>query len=85
MSCYHQHPQQTYHNENTKVCMFIHYMYVDILFSLTKAIAIMFERVITHYQTLETWIGHNATRYHNLNALPHALSCIFSQRNMHRP
>ena len=35
-------------------------MYVDILFPLSKAIPIMFERVITHYQTLHTWIGHNA-------------------------
>ena len=34
--------------------MFIHYMYVDILFPLTKAIPIMFERVTTHYQTLKT-------------------------------
>ena len=51
----------------------IHYMYVDILFPLTKAIHIMFERVSTHYQTLKTWIGHNATCYHNFSALPHAL------------
>ena len=29
------------------------------------------------FQTLQTWIGHNATRYHNLNALPHALLYIF--------
>ena len=28
------------------------------------------------FQTLQTWIGHNATRYHNLNALPHALPYI---------
>ena len=32
--------------------MFIHYMYVDIPSSQTKAIPIMFERVTTHYQTL---------------------------------
>ena len=25
------------------------------------------------FLTLQTWIGHNATRYHKLNALPHAL------------
>ena len=35
------------------------------------------------------WIGHNATRYHNFNplphALPHALLYIFSQFNMGRP
>ena len=37
-------------------------MYVDILFPLTKAIPIMY--VTTYYQTLKTWIGHNATRYH---------------------
>ena len=42
--------------------MFIHYMYVDILFPLTKAILIMFEHVTKHYQTLQTWIGHNAMR-----------------------
>ena len=42
--------------------MFIHYMYVDILFPLTKAVPITFENVTTHYQTLQTWIGHNATR-----------------------
>ena len=32
--------------------MFIHYMYVDMLFPLTKAIPIMFERVTTHYKIL---------------------------------
>ena len=32
-----------------------------------------FERFTTHYQTLQTWIDVNATRYHNLNALPHVL------------
>ena len=37
----------------------------------------MFEHVTRHYQTLNTWIGHNATRYHNFNALPHALPYIF--------
>ena len=60
-----KHQQLGYHNENTKVCMFIHYTYVDILFSLTKAIPIMFEHVTTHYQTLETSINHNTTRYHS--------------------
>ena len=52
-------------------------MYVNILFSLTKAIPIMFECVTTHYQTLPIWIGHKATCYHNINVipcvLPHAL------------
>ena len=69
--------------------MFIHYMYVDILFPLTKAIPIMFERVTKHYKTLQTWIGHNAMVYHNFNTLPHALPhtlpYISSQFNMARP
>ena len=82
-SC-HQHQQQRHHNENTKICMFINYMYVDILFPLTKAISVMFERVTPHYQTLQTWIGHDATHYHNLNALLHGLPYIFSQFNMAR-
>ena len=66
--------------------MFIHYMYVDILFPLTKAIPIMFENVTTHYQTLQILIDNNATRYHNLNVLPHvlphALRYIFCQFSM---
>ena len=82
MFCAQKHQQQRYDNENTKICMFIHYMYVDILFLLTKAIPIMFERVTTHYQTLQTWIGHTAMCYHNLHALPHALPYIFSQFSM---
>ena len=57
-------------------------MYVDVFFPLTKAIPIMFEQVTTYYQTLQTWIGHDATCYHNFNALPyalpHALPYIFS-------
>ena len=69
--------------------MFIHYIYVDILFPQAKAILIIFKRVTKHYQTLQTWISHNATRYHNFNALPHALPhalpYIFSQFNMGRP
>ena len=40
------------HNKNTEIPMFIHHMYVDILFSLTKVIPNMFERVTTNYQTL---------------------------------
>ena len=64
--------------------MFIHYMFVDILFPPTKDIPIMFECVTTHYKTLQTWIGHDETGYHNLNALPHALPYIFSQFNMAR-
>ena len=42
----------------------------------------MLERVTTHFKTPETWISHNATRYHNLNVLPHALQCIFFQFSM---
>ena len=38
---------------------------------------------IATFQTLQTWICHNATRYHNLKALPvvlmHALPYIFSE------
>ena len=41
------------------------------------------ERVITHYQTLQTWAGLNVMHYHSLNAvphaLPHALPYIFSE------
>ena len=84
----HKQQQQRYHNENIKICMFIHYMFVDILFPPTKAIPIMFEHsfhsnkshsnyVWTHYKTLETWIVHNGTRYHNFNPLRHALPYIF--------
>ena len=55
-------------------------------FALTKAIPITFERFTTHYQTPQTWINHNATRYHNFDALPHALRdaliYIFSQFSM---
>ena len=29
------------------------------------------------FPTLQTWIGHNATRYPNLNRLPHALPYIY--------
>ena len=57
----HQHEQQRYHNENSKICMFIHYMHVYNMFPLTKAIPIMFERIPTHYQTLKTWIGQCVT------------------------
>ena len=85
MSCCHKHQQKKYNNEKTKICIFLHYMYVDILFPLTKAIPIMYERVTTYYQTLKTWIGHNATRYHKINALPQALPYTFSQLYMNRP
>ena len=51
MSCCHKHQQQRYHHENTKIGMFINYMYVDILFPIIKAITIMSERVTTDNQT----------------------------------
>ena len=35
------------------------------------------ERVTTRFKTQETWIGHNTTSYHNLNALLHVLPHIF--------
>ena len=64
-------------------------MYVDILFLLAKDFPIFFECAVTHYQTLQTWIGHNATRYHYLNALPHVLPhtlpYFFSLFNMDMP
>ena len=66
-SC-HKHQQQRRNNENIRIFMFIHYIYDDMLFSVTKAIQVMFERITTHYQTLKTWIGHNATHYYNFNA-----------------
>ena len=63
--------------------MYVHTpYYVDIVFPLTKIIPIMFERVTTHYQTLQTWMLHNATCYRNFDVLPHALAYIFSQFNM---
>ena len=58
--------------------MYVHtLMYADIFFRLTKAISIMFERVTTHYRTLQTWTGHDTTRYHNFNELTHALLYIY--------
>ena len=80
-SC-HKHQQQRYHYENTKLCMFIDCICVDIRFPLTKDISVTFEGVTTHYQTLQTWIGHNVTCYHNLNAPPDVLPYIFSQFSM---
>ena len=70
MSCCHKHQQQRYHNENTKI--------------YSSYVVHIFQRVTTNYQTLQTWIGHDATRYHNFYMLPHALACIFSQFNMAR-
>ena len=64
MVCSDKHQQQSCHNENTKRCMFINYMDVNILFSLRKDIPIMFEPV-THITKLsKILISHNATRYH---------------------
>ena len=77
--CCHKHQQQSYHHENTKICMLIHYMYVDIFLLLTKVIPNMFEHVTTHYQTLETWIGHNAMRFYNFKMLLNGLPYIYSQ------
>ena len=62
--------------------MVIHYMYVDIFLTLTKAIPNMFEHVTSYYQTLQTWIGYNTTYYHNFNVLTRALPHIFSQINI---
>ena len=61
MSCCHKHKHQRYHNESSKISMFILYMYVDIPF-LSNEIAMMFEHVTTLYQILQIWIGHNAVR-----------------------
>ena len=41
-----------------------------------------FERVNTHYQSLQIWIGLNETSYHNLNALPQALPYILYEISM---
>ena len=62
---------------------------IHIHFAESKAIPVIFEHLASHYQTLETWIGHNATHYSNLNALPHALPYSFSEiflvlRNLQR-
>ena len=62
--------------------MFMHYMYVNIVFPLIKAIPILFERAATHYKTLRTWIIHNAMHYHNFDALPQTLAYIFSQHSL---
>ena len=51
------------------ICMLIYFSII--------AIPIMFEHVTTHYQTLETWIDHNATRYHNFNLLPYAFHTFY--------
>ena len=62
MSCGHKHQQQSYHNENTKICIFIHHIHIDMLFPLTKVIPTMSERVTTYQQIQKTWIRHNETR-----------------------
>ena len=54
MVCSDKHQQQSCHNENTKRCMFINYMDVNILFSLRKDIPIMFEPV-THITKLSKY------------------------------
>ena len=63
-------------------------MYVDIIFSITKVIPIMFERVITRYPRYctfylsLTWVDHKATRYHSFNVLPHTIPYLFTQFSM---
>ena len=39
----------------------------------------LFLNTLPQYQALQTRVGHNATRYHNLNALQHVLPYIFSR------
>ena len=56
MSYCHKYQQQSYRNETNKLCMFALYIYVDIIFPLTKAFPVMSEIVTAHYQTLQTWI-----------------------------
>ena len=49
--------------------MFTHYMFVDILFPLTKAIPIMFERVTELYKhgyAIMQRVNITSTRYHTL-------------------
>ena len=38
--------------------------------------------MLLHYRTLQTWIGHDATRYRNFNVLRDALPYIFSKFSM---
>ena len=52
------------------------------MFNLTE---IRITEGMATFQALQTWIGHDSTRYHNVNALPHALPYILSQFNMDRP
>ena len=56
--------------------LFLRSLKIAISFSNLNFIHV--ERVTTHYHTLQTWIGHNAIRYHNLNSLPHALPYVLS-------
>ena len=46
-------------------------------FPSNKSLSNYVERVTTHYQTLQTRIGQNASRYLNLNALPNALRIFY--------
>ena len=79
--CY-KHHQQRYNNENTKICMFIYYMCVDVLFPLMKAIPIVW----TFYHTLPNSTKmdrpYNGIHYHNFSVLPHTLLYIFPQFSM---
>ena len=81
MFCCLKYQQQRYHNENTKICMFINSsMYDDILVSLTKAILIIFEHVSTYNQTPQTWIGCISTRQLNAKAFYFSLAWDYLQR-----
>ena len=51
MSCCHKHQQQRYHNETIKICIFPHYMYVDI-FSLQQKPFILCLNVLPHITKL---------------------------------
>ena len=88
MSCFHKHQQEKYQNEKqNKICMFIHYMYIDILFPRRKAIPIMFERVTTHVnlykdgQTMMQRVTITSTHYRTRQ---HTLPYIFPQFNIAR-
>ena len=72
----------------------ITFFYIDMLKYL-KSFPLDISITIWHYlhqdaeKTWITWIDHDVTRYHNLNALPHALQHAFpyilSQFHMDRP
>ena len=70
MSCCHKHQQQKNHHENTKICMFLQYMHVDILLPLSKTIPVMFQALssismLQHFGRLATpkRVPRNCLRY----------------------